>query len=96
MCWPTPSTTPATASPPRPVVGLRWQLSAPFLRSAAHAEEYLPDGAPPKPGQIVRLPNLANTLRAIAEGGPDAFYTGPIAQAIVDSLQEQGGLHDTR
>ena len=75
-----------------PVVGLRWERSGAFLRSAANAEDYLPDGAPPKAGQVVRLPGLAQTLRSIAEGGPDAFYTGPVAQAIVSSLQEQGSL----
>ena len=78
--------------PTAPVVGLRWERSGAFLRSAANAEDYLPNGAPPKAGQIVRLPGLAKTLRAIAEGGPDAFYTGPIAEAIVKSLQEHGGL----
>lgn len=78
--------------PTAPVVGLRWERSGAFLRSAANAEDYLPNGAPPKAGQIVRLPGLAKTLRAIAEGGPDAFYTGPVAEAIVKSLQEHGGL----
>ena len=42
-----------------PVVGLRWERSGAFLRSAANAEDYLPDGAPPKAGQVVRLPGLA-------------------------------------
>lgn len=78
--------------PTAPVVGYRWEHSDAFLRSAANAEEYLPNGDTPKAGQVLRLPGLANTLRAIAEGGPDAFYSGPIAEAIVSSLQEQGGL----
>ena len=78
--------------PTAPVVGYRWERSGAFLRSAANAEEYLPDGVPPKAGQIMRLPGLAETLRGIAEGGPDAFYSGPVAEAIVSSLQEQGGL----
>jgi gamma-glutamyltranspeptidase/glutathione hydrolase len=78
--------------PTAPVVGYRWQGSGAFLRRAANAEEYLPNGVPPKAGQMVRLPGLANTLRAIAAGGPDAFYTGPVAEAIVSSLQEQGGI----
>ena len=77
--------------PTAPVFGLRWQRSAAFLQKAAYAEDYLPNGAPPTAGQIVRLPGLARTLRAIADGGADAFYTGPIAQAIVDSLAEAGG-----
>ncbi len=78
--------------PTAPVVGYRWQHSGAYLRSAANAEEYMPNGHPPIAGQIVRLPGLANTLRAIADGGPDAFYSGPIAEAIVTSLAEQGGL----
>lgn len=78
--------------PTAPVVGYRWQRSGAFLRAAANAEEYLPNGETPKAGQVIRLPGLANTLRMIAEGGPDAFYTGPVAEAIIASLQEQGGL----
>ncbi len=78
--------------PLQPIVGLRWERSGGFLRRAAHAEEYLPGGTPPVAGQILRLPGLAKTLRAIAEGGADAFYTGPIAEAIVNSLAERGGL----
>ena len=78
--------------PTAPVVGYRWERSGGFLRNAANAEDYLPHGVTPKAGQIVRLPGLANSLRGIAEGGPDAFYTGPVAEAIVSSLQEQGGV----
>ena len=78
--------------PTAPVAGHRWELSGAYLRSAVNAEEYLPAGQTPKAGEVVRLPGLAGTLRAIAEGGPDAFYTGPIAEAIVTSLQEQGGV----
>ena len=78
--------------PTAPVVGFRWERSGAFLRNAANAEEYLPNGVTPRAGQVVRLPGLANSLQAIAEGGPDAFYTGPLAEAIVRSLQERGGL----
>ncbi len=78
--------------PTAPVAGYRWQRAGAFLRSAANSEEYLPGGETPKAGQVVRLPGLADSLRAIAEGGPDAFYTGAIAEAIVKSLQEQGSV----
>ena len=82
--------------PTAPVFGKRWQMSADFLRAAVHADEYLPNGEPPRPGQVVQLPGLAKTLRMIAEGGADAFYTGPVADAIVATLGSQGGLmsHD--
>ena len=78
--------------PTPPVAGYRWQRAGGFLRSAANSEEYLPNGATPTAGQVVRLPGLADSLRAIAEGGADAFYTGAIAESIVKSLGEQGSL----
>ncbi len=78
--------------PTAPVFGLRWEKSGAFMRNAVNAEEYLPNGLTPKAGQVVRLPGLANTLRAIAEGGPAAFYEGSVAEAIVTSLQEHGGV----
>ncbi len=78
--------------PTAPVAGYRWERSDAFIRNAANAEDYLPNGATPKAGQVLRLPGLANSLRAIAEGGPDAFYSGPIAEAIVNSLKQQGGV----
>ena len=36
----------------------------------------------PALGSVYRLPELAGTLRRIAEDGPDALYTGPVAEAI--------------
>jgi gamma-glutamyltranspeptidase/glutathione hydrolase len=39
-------------------------------------------GPPPGVGQVVRIPDLAATLRRIAEEGPRGFYSGPVAEAI--------------
>ena len=78
--------------PTAPVFGLRWERSSAFLHNAVNAEDYLPNGVTPKAGQVIRLPGLANTLRSIAEGGPDAYYEGHVADAIVSTLQEQGGV----
>jgi gamma-glutamyltranspeptidase/glutathione hydrolase len=50
------------------------------------ANESPPELGPvPKPGQRVRLPELATTLRAIAEQGASAIYAGRIARAIVSA-----------
>ena len=38
-------------------------------------------------GSTLRNPELAATLRAIAEGGSKAFYSGPIAQAVVNAVR---------
>ena len=40
---------------------------------------------------MVRLPELGRTLRTIAEGGPDAFYRGQLADKIAGFVQGQGG-----
>ncbi len=44
---------------------------------------WLPGGTPLVEGDILVQPDLANTLRILADEGPDAFYSGPIADAIV-------------
>ncbi len=49
---------------------------------------------PPKPlpaGTMLRNPDYAKSLRAIAAGGARAFYTGDLAQAMVDATRAQGG-----
>ncbi len=53
---------------------------------------YLDEGFPKTPGDTVRNPGLAETLRAISEQGHDAFYRGHIAKAIVDAVQAEGGV----
>ena len=50
---------------------------------------YLDDGAVPAPypaGRARPQPELAATLRTLARHGPDAFYRGPIAAAIVAEM----------
>jgi gamma-glutamyltranspeptidase/glutathione hydrolase len=43
-------------------------------------------------GDLLVQKDLAATLRLIAEKGPDAFYTGPIADLIVAEMKVGGGL----
>ncbi len=43
-------------------------------------------------GDRIRLPEQAAALRLIAERGEEAFYSGPIADAIVQTVQRDGGL----
>ncbi|MGD9689755.1 MAG: gamma-glutamyltransferase [Phycisphaerales bacterium] len=46
---------------------------------------FLGEGAV-KPGDVIRLPEQADTLDAIARDGRDAFYAGAIARAIVAAI----------
>ncbi len=52
------------------------------------------NGEPREAGDIVVNPDLAKTFRALASGGADAFYRGPIARASVDYLKANGGIHE--
>lgn len=76
--------------PVHPVFGAAWQATENFLRQSVNTEDYLPNGSAPKIGQIVQLPGLAKTLQGIADGGPEAFYSGPVADAIISTLQSLG------
>ena len=60
------------------------------------AATFLPNGRPPVPGQLFKNPNLARTLETIGAGGRDAFYKGPIAQAIAASMKQKNGLIEAR
>ncbi len=44
---------------------------------------FLPNGKVPEVGQIFRNPDLARAYRLIANDGPEAFYKGAIAEAIL-------------
>jgi gamma-glutamyltranspeptidase/glutathione hydrolase len=48
---------------------------------------YHADGTPLREGETLKNPELAQTLRILARGGAKAFYSGAIAQAIVDKVQ---------
>lgn len=51
---------------------------------------FRPDGEPLAPGDTLRNPDLAWTLREIARGGWRAFYTGEPAKRLVDDLRSHG------
>ena len=71
-----------------------WAANAEFLRgNQAAARTYLPDNRGPAVGQIFRNPDLARSLRMIAQGGRDAFYKGELAKAIVETSRRHGGTH---
>jgi len=53
---------------------------------------FLNDGLPYEPGEIMTMPDLGRTFRAIADGGSDVFYHGALADAIVEGVRGYGGL----
>jgi len=58
----------------------------------AMQEVFIPGGLVPQVGSLLRQEDLARTLAAVAEKGPDAFYAGPVAEAMANSVQQSGGI----
>ncbi|MCF6432466.1 gamma-glutamyltransferase [Leisingera sp. MMG026] len=62
-----------------------------LARFPATAEYFLPGGEPIAEGAMLLNPDYAATLRALAQGGAGAFYTGPIAAEIVRTVNTAEG-----
>ncbi len=56
------------------------------------ATTYLPNGRPPKKGEVFKNPDLSNTYEKIAKGGRDAFYKGDIARTIDAFMKKHQGF----
>jgi gamma-glutamyltranspeptidase/glutathione hydrolase len=65
----------------------RWQNSAKTFSK--------PDGSPLREGDTLKQGDLAGVLTAIAEQGPRGFYQGPVAERLVKSVRDAGGLMTT-
>lgn len=80
------------------VIAGYWRSSAPSLREwPDSAATYLINGVrPPQEGEVMKLPRLAASYRAIAEQGPSAFYRGEIAKKIVAFSEKEGGYFSLR
>ena len=76
----------------RAVEGL-WPQIAHEPWAAGFARVWRPAGRPWRPGQVVRLPALAATLRTLAAEGFDAYYDGALGERIARGLAAAGGLH---
>jgi gamma-glutamyltranspeptidase/glutathione hydrolase len=78
--------------PVAPLTAYSWAAGVQVqLRHTIGGRELTIDGRAPKPGEIFRNPGLARVLRAVAEGGKEAFYQGDIARSIADVVQRSGG-----
>ncbi|GER51393.1 gamma-glutamyltranspeptidase [Striga asiatica] len=62
-------------------------MSDPGLRQV-----YAPNGKLLKTGEICYNVELGNSLEAVAEQGPEAFYNGPLGQKLVTDVRNAGGI----
>ncbi|XP_062987550.1 glutathione hydrolase-like YwrD proenzyme [Elgaria multicarinata webbii] len=59
-----------------------------------HGKDLLIDGQAPDHGQVFHNPCLANIFKELAKSGKKGFYEGHVAKAIVDAIQNNGGVMD--
>ena len=76
-----------------PIIAHNWKKNEALLAQTAEASAaFLVGGRAPAAGSIHRQPDLARSLRLIAERGRDGFYQGEIAEEIVRYSESLGGL----
>jgi len=63
-----------------------------ILLNAGESSPYLNEGLPYEPGDIYRNPELARTFRHLASQGWQDFYSGHIAQGVIDAVHDSGGI----
>jgi gamma-glutamyltranspeptidase / glutathione hydrolase len=78
-------------------IALHFARDADLLRnSEAAAKTFLIDDRPPRMGEVMHNPDLAWSLRQIAQGGRDAFYKGQIAKSLLELSAQHGGAFTAR
>lgn len=78
--------------PVSPIIAQEWKGIIGVLKNDAAREIFAPNGKVPTMGQIMKNPDLAITFERVASEGSAAFYSGEIAESIVDTVQEHGGF----
>jgi gamma-glutamyltranspeptidase/glutathione hydrolase len=77
-----------------PVTAASWKRQAEVLGgSESFARTFMPDGRPPRAGEVFAMPGAADALEVIGETKGAAFYRGAIAEEIVARSRAEGGVH---
>jgi gamma-glutamyltranspeptidase/glutathione hydrolase len=75
------------------VVETYWRSEKAAMEKDANGRRvFLVNGETPKVGEVFRNPEYARALELIAQGGPEVFYRGAIAQAILKTSDRLGGV----
>lgn len=78
--------------PVSPIICKDWAATIPALQNSEAKRVFTIDGRAPKVGEVMRNPDLADTFEKVGNEGSDDFYSGEIADAIVDTVKAHGGF----
>jgi gamma-glutamyltranspeptidase/glutathione hydrolase len=82
----------ADGFPVSPITASRWQAAeALYADFPEITRTFFPAGRAPRPGEIFRCPEQAESLSAIAASHGEAFYRGELARRIADCAAAAGG-----
>ncbi|HXR55431.1 MAG TPA: gamma-glutamyltransferase family protein [Casimicrobiaceae bacterium] len=77
-----------------PVIADKWRLAASVMpHGLGWQDHFLIDGRAPKAGERFRSADMARTLATIAQTDGEAFYRGPLADAICAHAKACGSVH---
>jgi gamma-glutamyltranspeptidase/glutathione hydrolase len=66
---------------------MQWEREGRLTRDPAARRLFFPGGEPLQVGATLRQPELKLTLEALARGGPQVFYEGPVGTLILRALE---------
>lgn len=81
--------------PVSPTTAYHWARAANAMKGQDFPEwarVFTPNGRAPRAGERFTNPDVAKTLRLIAESGADSFYRGETAAVVADFAERTGGL----
>jgi gamma-glutamyltranspeptidase/glutathione hydrolase len=67
-------------------------MLAPVMTMHEGARIYSPGGQLLQPGEKLEQPGLAGALALLADEGPESVYTGALAEALLQLMEDRGGL----
>jgi len=70
---------------------MEWRRET-MLRWEAAPKIFLRDGEIPAEGDVIRQPDLAATIRALADEGKAGYYEGEVAEKLVGGVRDAGGI----
>jgi gamma-glutamyltranspeptidase/glutathione hydrolase len=75
-----------------PITADRWVHAAGMYRNFSDfGKTFLPDGRPPRAGELFACRDQALTLEKIAASNGESFYRGDLAERIIDCAKSNGG-----